>query len=372
MLHLHWFLPTHGDGREVAKAVGDGTPTQRATRRDPDLGYLAGVAGAADQLGFEGVLTPAGLFCEDAWLVTSALAQVTRQLRFMIALRPGLISPTLMAQMAATFQRLSGDRLLLNVVIGGDADEQRRYGDWLPHDQRYERADEYLTVVRRILAGETVDFTGRYIQVAGATVARPPAVPPTLFLGGSSASAQRVAAKHVDVYLAWGERPPDLVPLANRVRELAGDRPIEVGTRYHVITRDTAAEAWAEADKLLTGMPAHRVAAAQTRFAKSESEGQRRMSAMHGGVAGRLEVYPNVWAGYAMVRPGAGAALVGSHEQVAERIEELHALGMTHLILSGQPHLEEAYWFGEGVMPLLRARGLLAPARREPELAGAR
>ena len=361
-LHLHWFLPSHGDGREVAKGTGEPVRA-RDLRRDPSIGYLAQVAQAADQFGFEGVLTPTGLFCEDAWLVATALAAQTARLKFMVALRPGFVSPTLAAQMAATFQRLSGNRLLLNIVTGGDPDEQRRYGDWLDHDQRYERTSEFLTVLRAALSGKPFDFEGTHYRVAGATTARPPEAVPQFFLGGSSPAAQRTAAEHVEVYLAWGEPPPRLAELLGDFRRQAGPAPRakQYGTRFHVITRDTAREAWAEAEKLAENMDPARIAAAQRRFGRTESEGQRRMAALHGGTADRLEVYPNVWAGYGLVRPGAGAALVGSHREVAERIEEFHALGMDHLILSGQPHLEEAYWFGEGVLPLLRDRGVLAP-----------
>src|SRR5256885_12811383 len=124
-IHLHWFLPTSGDGREI---VGTGHP---ALARPPDIEYLAQIARSAEQLGFEAVLTPTGTWCEDAWLTTVALAQHTERLKFLVAFRPGLISPTLAAQMAATYQRLTRGRLLLNVVTGGDSAEHRPFGDSL-------------------------------------------------------------------------------------------------------------------------------------------------------------------------------------------------------------------------------------------------
>lgn len=362
-LQLHWFLPTHGDGRTISRRAAGATAGARAAQRSPDPGYLAQVAGAVDHLGFAGMLVPTGIFCEDPWLVSAALAQLTDRVAFMVAFRPGLLSPTLAAQMAATCQRVTGNRLLLNVVAGGDRDEQLRYGDQLDHDQRYERAAEFLTVVRGAWSGRPFDFAGTHYLVKGALVTRPPDPPPPVFLGGSSPAARQVAAAAADVYLAWGETPPQLGELFTGARELAAaaGRTLALGTRFHVISRDTAREAWAVVEQLLAELDLDQVRAAQRRWQLSESEGQRRMAALHGGQPGRLEVYPNVWAGYGLLRPGAGAALVGSHEQVAERIEELHSLGVTHLILSGQPHLEEAYWFGEGVMPLLRARGLLDP-----------
>src|SRR3954454_17052406 len=143
-LNLHWFLPTAGDSRDV---VGFG-PT--VSRREPDLDYLAQVARVAERVGFDGVLTPTGTFCEDAWLTTAALIRETTRLRFLVAFRPGFISPTLAAQQAATFQRLSRGRLLLNVVTGGDPVEQARFGDHLDHDERYRRTGEFLKVLRGV------------------------------------------------------------------------------------------------------------------------------------------------------------------------------------------------------------------------------
>jgi alkanesulfonate monooxygenase len=156
----------------------------------------------------------------------------------------------------------------------------------------------------------------------------------------------------VDTYLTWGEPPAAVAAKLAAVRALT-DRRLTYGIRLHVITRDTADEAWAAARALLDRVPPAAVEAARERFARTESEGQRRMAQLAGGDS--LEVAPNLWAGFGLVRPGAGTALVGSHAEVAERITEYHALGIDHFILSGQPHLEEAYRFGEGVLPLLRS-----------------
>ncbi len=382
-LHLHWFLPTSGDSRDVVGAghasadpvLGDaplGTPGRRAVPREPDIEYLAQVARSAEQLGFEAVLTPTGTWCEDAWLTTAALTRETTRLKFLVAFRPGLITPTLAAQMAATYQRLSRGRLLLNIVTGGDVAEQRRFGDWLDHDERYERTGEFLTVLRGAWSGKPFDFTGRHYTVAGATVSRPPQPQPQLFFGGASPAAQEVAAAHVDTYLTWGEPPEAIARQLDRVRTLAAahGRSLTFGIRLHVISRDRASDAWAEADRLLEAMDPQVIALAHRRMTDADSIGQRRMAALHNGSRENLEIYPNLWAGFGLVRGGAGTALVGSHEQVAERIEEYHALGLDHFVLSGQPHLEEAYWFGEGVRPLLAARGLLGhlPTRPDPDL----
>ncbi len=363
MTKFHWFLPTSGDGRTL---VGGGHgAAQRGVQRPPDIDYLAQIAQAAERLGFEGVLTPTGTQCEDAWLTTAALTRETERLKFLVAFRPGFLSPTLAAQMAAAYQRISGGRLLLNIVTGGEGAEQRRFGDHLPHDERYARTDEFLAILRGAWSGTPYDFAGNYYDVEAATVSRVPDPVPQVYFGGSSAAAGPVAAKHVDVYLTWGEPPEQVVRKIEWIRELAEreGRRLRFGIRLHVVTRDTAKEAWSAANRLLDDLDPAEIAAAQESLARSESVGQQRMRALHAGFRGGgsshdLEIYPNLWAGVGLVRGGAGTALVGSHAQVAERIAEYASLGIEEFIFSGYPHLEEAYWFGEGVLPELGRLGL--------------
>jgi alkanesulfonate monooxygenase len=181
-----------------------------------------------------------------------------------------------------------------------------------------------------------------------------------------------VAARHADVYLTWGEPPDQVARKIDWIRReaAAAGRTPRFGIRLHAISRDTAAQAWAEAERLLAALDPAVIESVQSGLARSGSEGQRRMLALHGGRTDALEVSPNLWAGVGLVRGGAGTALVGSHAEVAERIEEYHAMGIEEFVLSGHPHLEEAYWFGEGVLPLLRRHGLWRhPAGPEPEAA---
>ncbi|WP_433336612.1 LLM class flavin-dependent oxidoreductase [Spirillospora sp. CA-294931] len=368
-LTFHWFLPTYGDSRHLVGG-GHGTDVTTAGRDRPaSIGYLAQIARAAEDLGFAGALTPTGAWCEDAWLTTAMVARETERLKFLVAFRPGLVSPTLAAQMAATFQRHSDGRLLLNVVTGGEDAEQRAYGDVLDKEQRYARTDEFLTVTRALWRGERVDLEGRHIRVAGASLTRLPDPVPRVYFGGSSPAAGRVAARHADVYLTWGEPPGQVAEKIAWIRResAATGRAPRFGIRLHVISRDTAEQAWAEAERLLAALDPDVIAAVQKGLARSGSEGQRRMLDLHGGRTDALEVAPNLWAGVGLVRGGAGTALVGSHTEVADRIEEYHALGIDEFVLSGHPHLEEAYWFGEGVLPVLQARGLWRhPGAPEP------
>ena len=358
-LKVHWFLPTGGDSRDVLPGVDTHS-------RAPSFEYLAQIAQACDSLGYDAVLTPCGTGCEDAWIVTAALIPLTRRLRFLVAFRPTLLTPTLAAQMASTYHRISGGRLLVNIVTGAEPAELARFGVWDDKETRYERTGEFLEIMRAAWRPDPADFEGTHYRVAGATTRQPPVPAPEIYFGGASAAAEQVAARHVDVYLAWGEPPAMVAERLDRMRSLAAaaGRTLRFGIRFHVIARPTAAAAWAVADGLLAGMSDDAIAAAQADFAATQSVGQARMAALHGGDPERLLVYPNVWAGIGLVRGGVGTALVGSYDEVADRIGEYYGLGFDEFILSGYPHLEEAYWFGEGVMPILRARGLL------PELAG--
>lgn len=367
-LSLHWFLPTYGDSRLIVGG-GHGTPAGAAhSDRDASIDYLASIVRAAESFGFTGALIPTGAWCEDAFVTAALLARETTSLAFLVAFRPGLVSPTLSAQMAATFARHAPGRLLLNVVVGGEAHEQRSFGDFLDKDARYQRCDEFLEVVRRLWGGETVTLEGEHIRVDEAALATLPDPVPPLYFGGSSAAAGPVAAKHADVYLTWGEPPAAVAEKIGWIRKLAADegRPVRFGIRLHTISRDTADEAWQQADRLVAALDEETVRKAQEGLHRSQSEGQKRMLALHEEHrsngnwhdARSLEVAPNLWAGVGLVRGGAGTALVGSHQEVADRIAEYAEVGIDEFIFSGYPHLEELYWFGEGVVPILRDRGL--------------
>jgi alkanesulfonate monooxygenase len=377
-IRLHWYLPTSGDGRTISDrafpeldaiaTVGHSllTGTAAAVARTPDIEYMAQIARSAEQLGFEAVLTPTGVWCEDAWLVTAALTRETRRLKFIVAFRPGLTSPVLAAQQASTLQRLSGGRVLLNVVTGGHSDELRRFGDYTPHDERYARCDEFLDIVRGAWDKEPYDFTGTYYQVSGATVFAPPDPVPDIYFGGSSPPAVQVAARRADVYLSFGEPPPQLGEKIDSVRSAAArqGRALRFGMRVHVIARDRPDDAWAAAERLLALADPDEFASAEHTLAVSESVGQRRQQELLAAYRRSndpqdLQVYPGLWGGIGLLRGGAGTAMVGSHAQVADLIEDYAAHGVEEFIMSGYPHLEEAYWVGEGVLPQLRRRGLL-------------
>lgn len=350
-MNIFWFLPTHGDGRHLATQNG---------ARAVNHAYLKQIAQAADELGYGGVLVPTGRSCEDAWIVASTLAPLTRNLKFLVAARPGIISPTAAARMAATLDRLSDGRLLINVVTGGDPNELAADGVFLGHDERYEAADEFLTVWRDLLAGKVVDFDGRHIQVKGARQIFPSIQQPhpPLYFGGSSPAAHELAAKQIDHYLSWGEPLADVKQKIDDVRQRADalGRTVKFGLRIHVIVRETAEEAWSAANDLIRYVDDETIAAAAKSFANFDSVGQARMGRLHDGKRENLEIAPNLWAGVGLVRGGAGTALVGSPQQVADRLLEYRDLGIETFVLSGYPHLEEAYRVAELLFPLLPVR----------------
>ena len=347
-MNVFWFLPTHGDGHFLGTSQG---------ARPVSLPYLKQVAQAADSLGYHGVLIPTGRSCEDSWVVASALAPLTERLRFLVAIRPGIVSPTVSARMAATLDRLSGGRLLINVVTGGDPDELAGDGLHLSHAERYEASVEFTRIWRRVLEGETVDYAGKHIQVKGAKLLYPPLQQPRppLYFGGSSEAAQALAAEQVELYLTWGEPPAAVAEKIAQVREKAArqGRQVRFGIRLHVIVRETSEEAWQAADRLIAHLDDDTIARAQASLARFDSVGQQRMAALHGGSRDNLEVSPNLWAGVGLVRGGAGTALVGDGPTVAARVREYAELGIDTFIFSGYPHLEEAYRFAELVFPLL-------------------
>lgn len=362
---FHWFLPTRGDAETPGVIPAFGDTRVRSGRREPTLAYLVEVARAAEDSGFHSALTPVGLGCPDPWVLCSAIAARTERLGFIVAVRPSLASPTLLAQQADTFTRVHGPRVTLNIVTGGDPVEQAAYGDHTDHDGRYEVTDEALQVLGPLLSGDRISLLGKRFQVEDAALVAPTGIDVPVYFGGASPAAQTVAAHRAHTYLMWAEPPAVIGDRVRLMRERAASfgRSLRFGLRLHILSRDTADAAWAEADRIQAGFDPELVAAVQARMARMDSVGQRRMADLRGGLTGTraadLVVAPNLWAGIGLVREGVGTALVGSHDEVARRLTEYTAVGVDEFILSGYPHREEAVTVGSEVIP--RVRRLLAP-----------
>jgi alkanesulfonate monooxygenase len=348
-LDFLWFLPTGGDGRYLGTSLG---------HRRVDNRYLRTIAQAVDQLGYTGILLPTGLACEDALITAASIAPYTEQLRFLVAMRPGQTLPGEAARQYSALDRLTGGRLMVNVVCGGNPADLAGDGLNLGHDERYAQAADFLRIWRRLMAGETVNYEGKYLTSRGGSLMFPPVQSPNppLYLGASSPAGHELAAELSDGYLTWGEPPALVAEKINdmRSRSAAHGRTMRFGIRLHLIVRETEDQAWAAANSLISHLSDDTIAAAQAKLVNnSDSVGQRRMQQLHGGSRDKLEVAPNLWAGVGLVRGGAGTALVGDPKTVAARIAEYQALGIDTIIASGYPHLEEAYRVAELLFPLL-------------------
>lgn len=245
-------------------------------------------------------------------------ARGDRATELLVAYRPSLASAPLLAQQAQTYQELSGNRLLLNVVVGGEDAEQRVYGDYSTKEQRYAPADESLDLVHRLWTeSDPVDVHGDHLSVDGASLARRPSVTPPVFFGGSSPAGIGTAAKRADVYLSWGEHPDDVAAKLETVsaRAAAYGRTLDYGIRLHVISRDTEEEAWAVAQKIYDSIDPADVARAQAGLKTSQSVGQRRMSEIHGRGSGFV--------------PGGDARALEFSPGALVRHPTLHPLGLS-------------------------------------------
>jgi alkanesulfonate monooxygenase len=206
-----------------------------------------------------------------------------------------------------------------------------------------------------------------HYRIEDGGLAQPLKASPTIYFGGSSSAAETVAAQHADVYLTWAETPPAVAERVVSIRQKAAalGRTVRCGIRLHVITRDSEADAWREAQRLLDNIPEGAIAEARRTLGTMDSVGQSRMQSFHRDRANiqdarSLEIYPNLWAGVGLVRGGAGVSLVGSHDQVAARIAEFESTGVDTFILSAYPNLEEAVRVGEDLLPRVRGDVVVA------------
>src|SRR3989441_3396408 len=339
-----WFLPTMGDSETI------GPPT-----RGPTADYLADVATAAEDAGFGFALVPVGTTCQDAWLASAVIAARTQKLKFLVAMRPGFIAPTLAAKMSNTLDQLTHGRVLINVVTGGFPAELASDGDFTEHDERYARTQEFMQVVRKAWTEpKRWDHEGKHYRVQGGNVIpRPYQKPcPPFYFGGASEAARKVGAEETDVYLLWGEPLPMVRERIADMRERAAalGRSLRFGMRIHVVVRETEAEAWAAADELIAHIPEGFQVAMDKVLSRTDSEGERRQQGMRKETED-LVIGPNLWTGIGKARVGVGAAIVGSGDSVAARLKEYLDEGIETFILSGYPHLEEAQRFGKYVMP---------------------
>ncbi|AJY74772.1 LLM class flavin-dependent oxidoreductase [Paenibacillus beijingensis] len=346
-LHFSWFTPTNGDGARI------GLPKPE---REPSLNYIVNVAKMAEHVGFDGILIPVGTPFLDSWMVGSAVVHHTSRIRPLIAIRPGFIAPSLSAKMAATLDRFSGGRIDINIVTGGSPHELGQDGDFLPHDERYERTKDFMGVLQTLWNDQHVDYEGPYFSLKDAQLV-PSSIQPRIpaFFGGASEQGKEAAAQYGDVYLQWGEDVEEVGKQIEDVRAKAAKygRTLEYGIRIHVIVRETEREAWEAAERLVADIDPAVEQRMSSYYREADSVAQQRMSRL---LQGDYRFGKHKWAGIGRVRKGAGTAVVGNPEQVREGLQEYIDIGVTHFILSGFPHLEEAQRVGQLLLPQFKDR----------------
>lgn len=372
-IDFHWRIPTHGEPSSLRAHEpfrGDWLPNNNNIRkaglsgRKDDgfayIDYLAEIARAAEISGFQGGLIPSFPMTDEPWAISSFLARETRTFRFMLAFQPGFLNPVTAARMTASLQRATNGRALFNIITGGGGPSQLWWGDSVDHDNRYTRTTEFLDILRGVWRGENFSYKGRFYQVEDAALPYPLSEEefPEIYFSGSSDAALVSASKHADYYLSWLEPFAQLKDKFDRVKNRTDTlgRKIKCAVRVDIIARPTEEEAWAEVKKGFDKVSRETLDALGNRGG-GDSVGANRQSKFRPGAINSykdLIIEPNVWSGFNLLRGGQGQGIVGSYEQVAERLDELVQLGADAFILASTPHLEEAYRVGEEVLPLVR------------------
>ncbi|MDB5036145.1 MAG: Alkanesulfonate monooxygenase [Chlorobi bacterium] len=346
-IRFHWRLMPGG---ERSGNIRDRGRTAREMAF-PDLEAQTEFCRAAEHAGADSLLVNMNYGMPDPVLLAAALAHGTERIRFMIANRPGLMSPTLFVQQVNTLAALSGGRVHLNMVVGHSPEEQRYYGDMLDHDARYERMDDYLWICHALWDGGGADFHGRYYQVEKARLntrfVAGDRDRPEIFVGGSSAQARAAAMRHGTCWVRFAGAP-DAV---RREAEPALDAGVELGLRLSIIARPTRGEALDAAYGLIDRSESGRAGEERDFVRTSDAVSMRAMFAM----ADTEWLTPTLWTGAIRKHGATAVALVGSHREVADGLMEFAACGASNFILSGWPKLEEMVRFGEHVLPLIRA-----------------
>lgn len=317
----------------------------------PDMEGWVRFARRAEETGIESVLLSFSYYEPDTILIASAVGQATTKLKFIVAYRLGLMQPTIFVQQINTLSGVIGGRVALNVVAGSSPEEQRGYGDFLTHDERYARAEEYLTICRAFWQNNgEVNFDGKYCRVEHGKLHTPFLAPersaPEIYVSGHSEQAQRLALNHATSWLRLIDTPEKLRPLVLPFRE----RGVEVSLRLCVICRPTRAEA---IDAAKTMLPDEEIAK-EERAILSSSDSQT----LHQALAAADNVgwlNRNLWAGLVPYYGSSAMTLLGSPQELAEMFLEYKRIGVTQFIISGWPKLDEMNIFGREVLPLVRA-----------------
>jgi alkanesulfonate monooxygenase len=371
MLQFHWRIPIHGCKGDLAKSGytrgtwgplrdGNVTPGVLNGRSDgiPYHDYMLEVARAAEISGFDGALIPSFPDSEDPWVIASSIARRTKTLRFMIAYQPFWFDPLQAAKASASLQRLSGGRLLFNIITGGGGPQQLWWGDRIAHDDRYTRTTEFLDVFRGVWNGGPFSYQGKFYNVENAELAPPLAgqVFPELYFVGSSDAALVAQGKHADYDLTHLEPRERLRIKFARVKELASKdgRDVKPAVRFNIIARRTPEEAWNVVRRAWAAIDWDEQERRREGRGRGDSVGSFR-EAPRRGQSVEDQIVEGLWGGFgALGSQGSPLGFIGSYEQAAEVIDGFIDMGVRGFILSSTPALEEAFHVGEEVLPLVR------------------
>ncbi len=345
-LRFHWRLPPGGERPDVWFPASD--PEKMGSA---DIEARTEFCRFAEQSGIESTLTMFSYNAPDPMVLATALALRTERLTFMVAYRPGIISPTLFVQQVNTFSALTNGRISLNIVAGHSQKEQGYYGDFLAHDKRYARAEEFLSVTRALWRRDGCNLDGEYYKIVDGRVGTPfvsaQRKSPEIFVGGSSPQAQQLAIKYGSCWLLLGDAP-------EAIREqvaaaLAGG--VHVGLRFSIIARPTREEAVRDAYEMVRGADTSYV---ERNFAQGgDSVSMKAMLARPRDDEGAW-LTPYLWKGAVASHGVSAVALVGGPSEIASALLEYKSIGVSHFILSGWPNRETLAFFSREVLPLVR------------------
>jgi alkanesulfonate monooxygenase len=279
----------------------------------------------------------------------------------MLAVRPGFVQPAVAARQAATFDYLSKGRLSINVVTGGSPDELARDGDFLDHAARYRRTREFVRVLKALFEQERVTFQGEFFRVKDGKIHPQPVQQPRppFYIAGASEEGMQLAADEADIYMLWGETLDNVRQrmAAIQAAARAAGRTLRYSISFQVILGETEQDAWRRTDEMVSRLDPAVAARQADFFSRIDSVGQRRLVTLMERARGEnFRLGPNLWAGLTQVMSGNSIALVGTPDQVVERLHEYLALGFDTVLLRGFPHLETIEDIGREIIPRLEAR----------------
>lgn len=358
-------MPTFGDSEyvnEIRLREGRNDPWKMTADREPTLEYMTRFSQAAEKAGFDSILIPVFNNCLDSLVTASALVSNTEKIKFLVASRVGFTNPATFARQLATLDYYSGGRALVNIISGGQTLELRADGEFLDHDSRYRRTEEFMHVLKRLYTEDGFTHEGEFYRLENASlfyksVQKPY---PKIYFGGASPAGKTAAAKETDVYMLYAETLDMTKNEVEEMKKLAAEhgRTLEFCMSMQIFLGDTEEKAWEYATSRLSKItPEQLKAKAEVTLKKNQSVGERRLhELMEANRDNNFRIGPNLWAGLTQATGGGTLSLVGTPDQVAERLLEYVEIGINKFMLRGYPILDTVEAIGEGVIPRVREK----------------